>query len=89
MNFYFSLKVIKEKKQKCKFSKKQQILHQQTIEIKQLKQIATLRYNYSSSQTVEFHPLLRVSREHSTLQPQQLFRSFVRPVSNFFERMQS
>ena len=69
--------------------KKQQILHQQTIEIKQVKQIGTLRYNYSSPQTVEFHPLLRASRDHSTLQPLQLFRSFVRPVSNFFERMQS
>ena len=52
-----------------KFSKKQQILHQQTIEIKLVKQIATLRYNYSSSQKVEFHPLLRASRDHSTLQP--------------------
>ena len=69
MNFYCSLKVIKEREQKGKFSKKQQKLHQQAIEIKQVKQIATLRYNYSSSQTVEFHPLLRVSRDHSTLQP--------------------
>ena len=69
MNFYFSLKVIKEKKQKRKFSKKQQILHQQTIEIKQLKQMATLKYNYISSKTAEFHPLLRASRDHSTLQP--------------------
>ena len=69
MNFYFSLKVIKEKKQKSKFSKKQQLLHQQTKDIKQLKQIATLKNNYSSSQTVELHPLLRASRDHSTLQP--------------------
>ena len=69
MNFYFSLKVIREKKQKSKFSKKQQILHQQTKEIKQLKRIATLKYNYSSSQTVELHPLLRASKDHSTLQP--------------------
>ena len=50
-------------------SKEQQILHQQTIEIKQLKQIATFKYNYSSAQMVEFHPLLRASRYHSTLQP--------------------
>ena len=69
MNFYFSLKVIKEKKQKSKFSKKQQTLHQQTKEIEHLKQIAAHKYNYSSSQTVEFHPLLRASRDHSTLQP--------------------
>ena len=69
--------------------KKQQILHQQTIEIKQLKQIATLKYNYSSSQTVELHPLLRASRYHSTLQPLQLFPSLVRPVGNFFERTQN
>ena len=68
MNFYSSLKAIKEREQKGKFSKKQQILHQQTIEIKQVKQIATLRYNYSSKQKVEFHPLLRASRDHSTLQ---------------------
>ena len=69
MNFYCSLKVIKEKgTKKGKFSKKQQISHQQTIEIKQVKQIATLRYNYSSSQKVELHPLLRASRDHSTLE---------------------
>ena len=69
MNFYCSLKVIKEREQRGKFSKKQQKLHQQTIEIKQVKQIATLRYIYSLSQTVQFHPLLRASRDHSTLQP--------------------
>ena len=69
MNFYCSLKVIKERDQQGKFSKKQQKFHQQTIEIKQEKQIVTLRYTYSSSQTVEFHPLLRASRDHSTLQP--------------------
>ena len=70
MNFYCSLKIVKEKEQKkVKIRKKQQILQQQTIEIKQVKQIATRRYNYSSSQKVEFHPLLRVLRDHSTLQP--------------------
>ena len=52
-----------------KFSKKQQTLHQQTIENKQLKQKATLKNNYSSSQTAEFFPLHRVTRHHSTLQP--------------------
>ena len=57
------------KKTENKFFKKHQILHQQTIEIKQMKQIATLKYNYSSSQTVDFHTLLRASRDHSTLQP--------------------
>ena len=30
------------------------MLHKQTIEIEQLKQMATLKYNYSSSQTAEF-----------------------------------
>ena len=69
VNFYCSLKIVEEREQKGKFSKKQQILHQQTIEIKQVKQIAALRYNYSLSQKVEFHPLLRASRDHSTLQP--------------------
>ena len=49
MNFYCSLKIVEEREQKGKFSKKQQILHQQTIEIKQVEQIATLRYNYSLS----------------------------------------
>ena len=68
MKFYFSLKVIKRNK-KYKFSKTQQILHKQTIEVKQIKQMAALKYNYSSSQTAEFHPSLRVSRDHSTLQP--------------------
>ena len=68
MNFYFSLKVMKEKKQRVKFQK-QQILHQQTIEIKQVKQITRLKCKYSSSETAEFHPLLRASRDHSTLQP--------------------
>ena len=65
-------------------------MHQQTIEITQLKQITTLKYNYSSSQmAAEFLPLLRASRDHTILQPQQLFRSFVRPPGNFFETMQS
>ena len=49
MKFYFSLKVIKENKQKVNLKKKQHISHQQTKEIKQLQQIATLKYNYSSS----------------------------------------
>ena len=69
MNFYFSLKVIKEKELKDLFFKKQQRLHQQTIEIKQLKQVAPLENNHSLSQTAEFHQLLRDSRDHSTLQP--------------------
>ena len=93
MKLYFSIKLIKGNK-KSKFSKKQQILHKQTIEIKQVKQMATLKYSYSSSQTAEFHPLLWVSRDHSTLQLPtrrtiELFRSVVRLVGNFFERMQS
>ena len=52
-----------------KFLEKQQILHKQTIEIKEVKQMATLKNNYSSSQTADFHPSLRVSIKHSTLQP--------------------
>ena len=68
MKFYFSVKVIKGNK-KSESSKKQQVLHKQTIEIKQVKQMATLKYNYSSSQTAELHPSLRVSRDHSILQP--------------------
>ena len=55
--------------EKAYFQKKQQKLHQQTKEIKQVKQMATLKHNYSSSQAAEFHPLLRVPRGHSTLQP--------------------
>ena len=88
MNFYFSLKVIEEIEQKSKFSKERQIMHQKRIEIKQVKQTATIKYNYKSSQMVQFHPLFRFSRDHSTLQPLQLFRSLIRPVCNFFERMQ-
>ena len=68
MNFYFSLKVMKEKKQKKVKFQKQQFLHQQTMDIKQLKQITTLKCSYSSSQTAEFHPLLRAPKDHSTLQ---------------------
>ena len=56
------------------------------MELEQLKQITTLECSYSSSQTVEFHPLLRASRDHSTLQPLQLFRSLVRPVISLKER---
>ena len=37
MNFYCSLNVIKEREEKCKISKKQQLLHQQALEIKQVK----------------------------------------------------
>ena len=44
MKLYFSLKVNKVNK-KNKLSGKQQILQKQTIEIKQLKQTATLEYN--------------------------------------------
>ena len=65
------------------------MLYQQAIEIKQLKQIATLKYKYISSQTVEFPPLVLAARDHSTLQTQNLFRSLVRPASSLFERTQS
>ena len=68
MKFYFSLKVIKVNRTSKFSKKKQQMLHKQTIEIEQVKQMATLKYNYSSSQTAEIHPSLRVSRDHSTLQ---------------------
>ena len=68
MKFYFSLKVFKWNK-KRKIPKKQQLLHKQTIEIKQVKQLATNKYNYSFSPTAELHPSLRVSRDYSTLQP--------------------
>ena len=44
-------------------------MHQQTKKFKQVKQMATLKYNYSSSQTAEFHQLLRVASDHSTIQP--------------------
>ena len=51
------------------FEKINKFCTSQTTEIKQVKHTATLKYNYSSSQTVEFHPLLPASRDHSTLQP--------------------
>ena len=53
----------------CTPAAKQQMFHKQTLEIRQVKQMATLKYNYSSSQTAEFYPSLRVSRGLSTLQP--------------------
>ena len=59
----------KRESEKQNFKKKQQILHQHTIEIKQVEQIAKPKYNYSSSEVVEFHPLLLASSDHSTLQP--------------------
>ena len=71
------------------FSKQKQILHQQTIEMKQLKEKPTFKNNYISSQKADFHPLLRVSRCHSTLRLWQLIQSLVHPVSNFFVRKQS
>ena len=61
--------VIKERAlSKYFFKKKQHTLHQQLIKMRQLKQIATLEEYYSSSQMAEFHPLLRVSRDHSIFQ---------------------
>ena len=66
---YFSLKSSKKGHEARNFSKKQHILHQQLKNMKQLKQLARLKYNYNSSQTAEFHPLHRVSRDHSTFQP--------------------
>ena len=76
---------MKEREQKSKFSKEELKLLQQTLEIKQLRQIVTLKYNYSSSQTAEFHPLLRVSRDHSTIQPQTVATvSFTCPPGTFF-----
>ena len=69
MNFYISLKVIKENGQKNELSNKQRILQQQTLRFKQLEQIAKLKYNYSSSQMAELYPLLQASTDHSTLQP--------------------
>ena len=89
-NFSFLLEVTEETEvKKVKIFEKKQILQQQTIEIKQLKQINTIKYKYSLSQLTEFHPLLRVFRDHSTFQPRQLFRLLVHPVANFFERRQS
>ena len=56
-------------------------MHQQATETKQLKQIVTLENNYISSQTAEFHLLLRASRD--------LFNSLVRLVGSLFEGMQN
>ena len=86
MKFCLSLKIIKETEQKTRIFKKQQTLHRQTAEIKQLKQFATLKCNYSSSQMVELHPLFRLPQDHSTLRPKQLFPSLVRAIGNFSEK---
>ena len=69
MNFYCSLKIVKEREQKrLIFEKTTNFTPANNIN-QTVKQIATLRYNYKSPQNVEFHPLLRASRDHSTLQP--------------------
>ena len=47
--------------------KNQQILHQQTKGVKQLKQTVRPKNNYSSSQTMELHPLLLAAKDYSTL----------------------
>ena len=49
--------------------RKKKFLNQQTIEIKQLKEVATTKDSYSSSQPAEIHPMLRASRDHAPLQP--------------------
>ena len=61
--------VIKEWARSKYIFKKQHILHQQLIKMQQLKQKTKPKYDYSSSQNAKFHPLLRVSRDHSTFQP--------------------
>ena len=83
MNFHCSLKVIKEREQKGKISKKQQKLHHQTTEIKQVEQIATPRYNYSLSQIFgvpSIAPGFQRSLNSSTLATV----SFIRPSGKFF-----
>ena len=65
---------------------KKQTLNEQTIESKHLEQIATIKNNYSSSQTVETHPLHRDAKDHSTLQLSPLL---VGPSGSFYERSQS
>ena len=45
------------------------MLHQQAIEIKQLKQIAAPKNKYSSSLTVEMQSVILASRDHSTPKP--------------------
>ena len=69
INFTSHLKSSKKRNKKGNFLKQQQLLKQQAVQIKQAKHIATIKYIYISSQTAEFHPLLRVSRDHSILQP--------------------
>ena len=57
--------------------------------MKELEQIASIKNNYTSSQTVELHPLLRASRVQSTLQPEQLSSPPVSTVGIFSEKLQS
>ena len=45
MNFYFSLKVIKEREETSKFKEKTTKMLHQSMENKQLKQIATIKNN--------------------------------------------
>ena len=51
-----------------KCQKTPKTLHQQKRELEQKYHIATFQYSYSSSQTVELHPLLRIFKDLSTPQ---------------------
>ena len=74
------------RRQRKVYTPKKQTLNEQTIESKHLEQLATIKNNYSSSQTVETHPLHWDAKDHSTL---QLSRSLIGPLGSFYERNQS
>ena len=74
------------RRQRKVYTLKKQTLNEQKIWREHLEQIATNKNNYSSSQTVETHPLHRDAKDHSTL---QLSRSLVGPLGSFYERSQS
>ena len=63
-------------------------MQKQTIEMKQLKQLSTPKYNNSSSQKQELHQFLRVYNSPPTLKPNEHFRWFVDPVKKVFRRKQ-
>ena len=74
------------RRQRKVYPPKKQTLNEQTKESKHLEQVATIKNNYSSSQTVETHPLHWDAKDHSTL---QLSRSLNGALGSFYERSQS
>ena len=88
-SLHFSSVSSKNWKKKYFFRKNRiEKLKKQVLEKKQIKQKATPKDNYSSSQTEKLLPLIRVPNNQTTFRQEQLFLSPTRPLSNSLERLQ-